>query len=286
MFNVWESVIMKIFRSIKSIKKYLQQHKNAKIGLVPTMGALHNGHFSLIDRAKKSCDLVVVSIFVNRKQFNRDSDYLTYPKTLSQDIKKIENIVDILFCPDEAEIYYDGFSTTILVANLSNHLCGKTRPGHFDGVALIITKLFNIISPNQAFFGEKDFQQLQIIKKLAIDLNIDVRVIGCKTIRQKDGLAMSSRNLLLNEKGRKIAPQIYQNLCLAKEQIVAGFNIGLVLKQITENFVQNGFGAIDYLQVCNQETLEPITIFNHKIKSRLFIAIYVENIRLIDNIIL
>jgi len=276
---------MKIFRDIKSIQQYLRQHQNDKIGLVPTMGALHNGHLSLIKQAKKKCDLVVVSIFVNQKQFNSEGDYLAYPKRLEKDIKKIEDIVDVLFCPNMAEIYPNNFATVISVGNLSDHLCGKTRPGHFNGVALIITKLFNIIKPNQAFFGEKDFQQLQIIKKLTIDLNIDVGIIGCKTIRQKDGLAMSSRNLLLNKKGQEIAPQIYHNLCLVKEQILAGMNIGLVIKQITTNFVQNGFDKIDYLQVCNQETLEPIDVFNPKIKSRLFIAAYVENIRLIDNII-
>ena len=232
---------MKIFRSIKSIQKHLQQHKNTKIGLVPTMGALHCGHLALIRQAKKSCDLVVVSIFINQKQFNRDCDYLTYPKTLKQDIKTIENFADILFCPNMAEIYPDDFATKISIANLSNHLCGKTRPGHFDGVALIIVKLFNIITPHQAFFGEKDFQQLQIIKQLTIDLNISIKIIGCKTVRQKDGLAMSSRNLLLNDEGRKIAPQIYQNLCLAKEQILEGLTIDLALKKITQNFVGNFF---------------------------------------------
>jgi pantoate--beta-alanine ligase len=275
---------MKIFRSIKSIQKYLKQYQNSKIGLVPTMGTLHDGHIDLIKRAKKNCDLVIVSIFVNKKQFDRDCDYLTYPKNQSKDIKNIKNIADILFCPNIAEIYPNDFAATISVANLSNYLCGKARPNHFDAVALIVTKLFNIIKPNQAFFGKKDFQQLQIIKKLVSDLNIDVRIISCKTIRHKNGLAMSSRNLLLDNLGQKIAPKIYQNLCLAKEQISSGLKIDSVLKQVAENFIKSGFNKIDYLQVCDEKTLQTVISFNPKIKARLFIAIYIGNIRLIDNV--
>jgi pantoate--beta-alanine ligase len=283
---------MKIFYDIKSVQKELKKHSASRIGFVPTMGALHEGHLSLIEKARENCskenDLVVVSIFVNQKQFNNASDYNLYPKTLEQDIQKIENIVDIVFIPTTEEIYPDGFATTISVANITNNLCGKTRVGHFDGVALIVTKLFNIIKPHQAFFGEKDFQQLQLIKKLVKDLEIDVDVVGCKTMRQKDGnlkgLAMSSRNLRLNQKGQEIAPQIYQNLCLAKEQILANNPINLVLEKIAQNLLNAGFRQIDYLQVCDEENLQPVDIFNPNIKSRLFIAIYADQIRLIDNI--
>ncbi len=275
---------MKIFRDIKSIKEELKKHPTDKIGFVPTMGALHEGHLSLIGQARVSCDLVVVSIFVNQKQFNNIDDYELYPKTLEQDIKKIEDIVNILFCPTTEEIYPDGFSTTISVANITNNLCGKTRLGHFDGVALIITKLFNIIKPNQTFFGEKDFQQLQLVKELVKDLAVDIDIIGCKTLRQKNGLAMSSRNLRLNKKGQEIAPQIYQNLCLAKEQILANVAINLVLEKTTERLTNAGFDKVDYLQVCDEENLQLAVDFNPNIKSRLFIAIYVDQIRLIDNI--
>jgi pantoate--beta-alanine ligase len=279
---------MQIFHDIKSIREELKKHSTKKIGFVPTMGALHDGHLSLVEAARKNCDVVVVSIFVNQKQFNNANDYLHYPKTLEQDIKKIENIADILFCPTSEEIYPDDFLTTIKVANITDNLCGKTRPGHFDGVALIVAKLFNIIKPNQAFFGEKDFQQLQLIRRLVKDLAIDVEIIGCKTLRQQDGqlkgLAMSSRNLRLSKEGQEIAPKIYQNLLLAKEQILANISIDLVLDRTAKNLANSGFGAIDYLQVCDEENLQPITNFNPNLKSRLFIAIYVDEIRLIDNI--
>ncbi len=279
---------MKIFHDIKSVREELKKHPSSKIGFVPTMGALHQGHLSLIEQAKANSDLVVVSIFVNQKQFNNTADYDLYPQTLEQDIKKIENIVDIVFIPTAEEIYPNSFSTTISVAHISDNLCGKTRVGHFDGVALIVTKLFNIIKPNQVFFGEKDFQQLQLIKKLVKDLAMDIEIIACATMRQKDGLlkglAMSSRNIRLNKKGQEIAPKIYQNLCLAKEQILANNPINLVLEKITQNLTDAGFGKIDYLQVCDEENLQPVDIFNPDIKSRLLIAIYADQIRLIDNI--
>ena len=277
---------MKILRDIKSIQEYLKNHRNKKIGLVPTMGAIHEGHLSLIKQAKKDCDLVVVSIFVNQKQFNHNQDYLNYPKIIEQDSIKIANIADILFCPNSEEIYPNNFATQISISRLTNYLCGQTRPGHFDGVVLIITKLFNIIKPDQAFFGEKDFQQLQIIRRLVVDLNMDVKVIGCKSIRQKDRLVLSSRNLLLDNKGQKIASKIYKNLCLAKKQILANNSIDIVLKQFTQNLIVNGFDKVDYAQVCDEETLQLVTIFNPKIKSRMFVAVYIGNVRLIDNIIL
>jgi pantoate--beta-alanine ligase len=278
---------MKIFYDIKLAQEEIRKYRNnniGNVGFVPTMGALHEGHLSLIKKAKESCDLVVVSIFVNQKQFNNPDDYKFYPKTLEQDISKIKNNADILFCPRSEEIYPDNFSTKILVANITDNLCGKTRAGHFDGVALIVTKLFNIIKPTKAFFGEKDFQQLQLTRRLVRDLDIDVEIVGCETMRQKDGLAMSSRNLRLDKKGQEIAPQIYKNLCLAKKQILDGNKIDLVLKDTANNLVECGFDKIDYLQVCDEENLNFITNFDCKLKSRLFIAIYVGNIRLIDNV--
>jgi len=279
---------MKIFHDIKSIREEIKKHSSRKIGFVPTMGALHQGHLSLIEQARANSDLVIVSIFINQKQFNNTADYNLYPQTIEQDIKKIENIVDIVFIPTAEEIYPDGFSTTISVANITDNLCGKTRVGHFDGVALIVVKLFNIIKPNQAFFGEKDFQQLQLIKKFVKDLAMDIEIFACATMRQKDGplegLAMSSRNLRLDKKGQEIAPKIYQNLCLAKEQILANNPINVVLEKIAQNLTNVGFGKVDYLQVCDEENLQPVDIFNPNIKSRLFIAIYADQIRLIDNI--
>ncbi|MES2677084.1 MAG: pantoate--beta-alanine ligase [Pseudomonadota bacterium] len=276
---------MKIFSDIKSIRTDLEKFKDKKIGFIPTMGALHQGHLSLIHLAKKHCDIVVVSIFVNQKQFNNPQDYELYPSTLENDIKLLQDTkVDMLFNPQAAEIYNQNFSTKIIISGLTENLCGKSRVGHFEAVALIVSKLFNIIKPNFAFFGEKDFQQLQVIRRLVADLNIDTQIISGATTREIDGLAMSSRNLRLSAAGRKIAGQIYQHLYLAKEQIIANENLDFVLSKTAQNLLAIGAEKIDYLQVCDEENLQPISSFNSQIKSRLFIAIYVDKIRLIDNI--
>ena len=276
---------MKIFDNIKSIGEELARFSGKRIGLVPTMGALHNGHLSLIDLAQKHCDIVVVSIFVNQKQFNNPEDYALYPNTFESDIKYLEDKkVDILFSPQVTEIYSNNFFTKINVSKLTDHLCGRSRVGHFDAVALIVTKLFNIIKPQQAFFGEKDFQQLRVIETLVKDLNIDVDIIAGGTIREAGGLAMSSRNSRLSDDGKKIAENIYCNLCLAKERIISGANIDKILSETIRNLLAIGIEKVDYLQVCNEEALQPIFSFNPNIKSRLFIAAHVDNIRLIDNI--
>ncbi|MCE3255076.1 MAG: pantoate/beta-alanine ligase [Rickettsiaceae bacterium] len=279
---------MKIFEDIKSIRSELKKFPGKKTGFVPTMGALHEGHLSLIELAKNSCDIVVTSIFINQKQFNNNQDYLHYPNTLEKDVKYLESKkVDILFHPKIAEIYPQNFSTSVTVSGLTNNLCGSTRPGHFDGVALIVAKLFGIVKPDKAFFGEKDFQQLQVIRKLVRDLNIDVEIIPGKTVRENDGLAMSSRNLRLSENGRKLAPKIYENLLLAKKQITENpTNIDSILSSIGKNLLQAGIEKIDYLQACDEENLQPIKNLDSEIKSRLFIAAYIDGVRLIDNITL
>jgi len=291
---------MKIFSDIKSIRLDLEKLKkqivggpknsfcdSLRVGFVPTMGALHKGHLSLISLAKKHCDVVIVSIFVNQKQFNSAQDYARYPNNLAKDLELLQDAkVDILFNPAMEEIYAPDCFTKIAINKLTDHLCGKTRGGHFNAVALIVVKLFNIIKPDLVFFGEKDFQQLQIIRRLVADLNIDLEIISGKTIREFDGLAMSSRNLLLNAPARKIAGQIYQHLCLIKEKIIdnPNINIELILSESSNNLLKIGVNKIDYLQVCGEENLESIIIFNPEIKSRLFIAAYVEEVRLIDNI--
>lgn len=277
---------MKIFHDIKSIRAELKKHQNIapNIGLVPTMGAIHDGHLSLVKQIKQQCSTTVATIFVNQKQFNNPEDYQNYPNTLAVDIEKLKNSgVDILFNPSADEIYNPNFATTVGVNKLTDQLCGKTRPGHFDGVALIITKLFNIIKPATAIFGEKDFQQLQIIKKLTSDLNFDTKIISGKIIREDDGLAMSSRNLRLSKKAREIAPQIYQTLLKIRKQI-SHSNLEAILLSASQELSKAGFGVIDYLQICDEENLQPINFFNNQIKSRIFIAIYLDKIRLIDNL--
>ncbi|MFT6332580.1 MAG: pantoate--beta-alanine ligase [Lentimonas sp.] len=275
---------MQIFNQITEIRGFLKNQNSKKIGLVPTMGALHQGHLSLIEEAKKHCDLVVVTIFVNKEQFNNEDDYLNYPNLMAGDIEILQqNNVDILFNPSMDEIYQNNL-TKIEIGKLADNLCGKSRAGHFEGVALIVSKLFNIIRPDVAVFGQKDFQQLQIIKKLTCDLNFDVKIIGAETLREESGLAMSSRNLNLSESGRKIADQIYANLNAAKKEILGGTNLQLVLEKTNNNLLQNGVRKIDYLNLCDEDNLQITNNSNSKIKSRLFIAAHVDEVRLIDNL--
>lgn len=286
---------MKIFESVKSIKKAIAKHKERgkKIALVPTMGALHQGHLSLIKLAQKKNYLVVVSIFVNQKQFNNAEDFNKYPQNLAEDLKMLQqNGIDILFLPKAEEIYPPNFTTHIHLQELSSSLCGKTRPGHFDGVALIITKLFNIITPHAAIFGEKDFQQLQIIKRLNRDLNFDLKIIAAPIIRDSNGLALSSRNMRLSKtECEEIAPKIFQILSYLKKQLgqKKNHNLSQLLSEASENLRSSGFGKIDYLEICDEETLLPLTNlrqFTKNTQARIFIAIYLGKIRLIDNIAL
>ena len=282
---------MKVIKDIKSLKIEIKQHKKAGkiIGLVPTMGAIHEGHLSLVKQIRKKADIVVATIFVNKKQFNNLTDFEKYPKNLQADIASFKNAkVDILFIPESREIYPDDFVTQIKLDKITNNLCGKTRPGHFDGVALIIVKLFNIVTPDLAIFGEKDFQQLQIIRRLVSNLNIETKIIAAKIIREKSGLALSSRNLRLDKNAAKKAPLIHQILLKMKQQILAKKNLKLVIAESINEITKSGFGTIDYLEICDEENLEPIKIFNKKIigkiKARIFIAVYLGQVRLIDNI--
>lgn len=282
---------MKIIKDIKSLKIEIKKHKKTgkTIGLVPTMGAIHQGHLSLVKQIKKKADILVATIFVNKAQFNNLTDFKKYPKNLEADIKNFKEAkVDILFIPENQEIYPDNFVTQIKLDKITDNLCGRTRPGHFDGVALIIIKLFNIITPDLAIFGEKDFQQLQIIRRLVSNLNIETKIIAAKTIRQKSGLALSSRNLRLNKNDLKKAPLIHQILLKMKQQILEGKNLQSVIADSANQLAKSGFGTIDYLEICDEENLEPIKILKskimNKIKARIFIAVYLGEVRLIDNI--
>jgi pantoate--beta-alanine ligase len=289
-----EKKISKI-RSIITKKKLSKQ----KIALVPTMGAIHDGHLALVKKAKKLADIVVVTIFVNKPQFNDLNDYLKYPNQIDADIKKLQAAkVDYLFLPQEDEVYPAGFSYKITPNSLTNCLCGSSRQGHFDGVSLIVAKLFNIITPDIAIFGQKDFQQLQIIKKLVKDLNFNVKIFGHKILRQKDGLALSSRNSRLSPKDLIKAAEIYHFLTSIRDQIISNskqkiaFDLQNFLEQkkieLLNNSLNNGpdnrFEKIDYLEIRQEENLELIQKFNPKIASRIFIAVYLGKIRLIDNL--
>ena len=275
---------MIIVKKISQIREKLKKHRTKKIALIPTMGALHEGHLSLVKKAQSLADIVVVSIFVNKTQFNELSDFTKYPKTLSSDLEKLKNLgVDYVFTPEDEEIFSPDFSIKMSENSLTTCLCGSMRTGHFDGVALIITKLFNIIKPNIALFGQKDFQQLKVIEKLVQDLNFDVKIIGCNIVREKSGLAMSSRNQRLDDESKFVAANIYRILKEIKTAVLNGKNI-LLSKE--KELLKLGFDKIDYLEIRGGNDLKLVKKFNKKIPSRIFIAVYLKEIRLIDNLLI
>lgn len=253
------------------------------IGVVPTMGALHQGHLSLARAARAACDRVIVTIFVNPKQFNNPDDLDSYPRTEQDDARKLESTgVDLIYVPSADQIYPEGFATTVTVAGLTDMLCGATRPGHFDGVATVVPKLFLQTSADFAFFGEKDYQQLQVVRRMAADLDIPVTVIGCPTIREEDGLAMSSRNLLLSDRARIKAPmlaEVMQDMC---EQLLAGATMAQITQDAQTRILAAGFTKIDYLELRDGHDLSLLD--SAKPGARLFAAAWLAGVRLIDNI--
>jgi len=277
---------MEIFHGIYEIKEYVSLYKNqgATIGFVPTMGALHKGHIALIERAKKENNLCVCSIFVNPIQFNNKEDLTKYPRTIESDIKILDQVnCDILFAPSEKEIYPEPDSTIYDLGGLDKLMEGAFRPGHFNGVAVVMKKLFDIVEPHRAYFGEKDFQQLGIIKYFVKKNNIPVEVVPCPTIREPDGLAMSSRNALLTAEERKVAPLIYQTLEKAGE-IYKLCSLEELKTYVVSEIESCPQMKIEYFEVVHSETLEPVNNFNEPAKCIACIAVYLGKVRLIDNI--
>jgi pantoate--beta-alanine ligase len=276
--------IIRIPRIMREIIKELRA-KGKSIGFVPTMGALHEGHLSLIKRAKDENDLTVVSIFVNPTQFCEGEDYEKYPRNVEADKEKLEKIgIDYLFLPDKNALYPGDYLTFVTVEKLSDKLCGKFRPGHFRGVATIVCKLFNIVMPTRAYFGQKDYQQSLIIRKMVEDLNFDIEIIVCPTIREQDGLAMSSRNLYLNEEERKSATVIYKALQEGEKLLKEGVEPSEVNLKMLEILKKEPLiKQIQYAGVYDPLTLEEIT--EKQDKYLLAIAIKLGDTRLIDNII-
>ena len=265
---------MLIFSEITPLREYLAKQLDKKIGFVPTMGGLHQGHLSLIEIIKKQCDLVVVSIFVNPAQFGQNEDLSSYPRPLETDKKKLNTLkVDILFLPTTETIYPKDSNLFIDMGYISTILCGKTRPDFFNGIALVISKLFNIIQPDIAIFGEKDHQQLLTIKQLVRDLNFDIKIVSGETSRENDGLAMSSRNVYLTDNQRKIAPKFYQTL----KTIKIDSNIEEIKNKLSQNF------KVDYLEILDSNTLKKITVDSKEII--VISAVVLGKTRLIDNII-
>lgn len=261
------------------------RHRGRSIGFVPTMGNLHEGHFSLVDAARAENDLVVVSIFVNPTQFGPDEDYESYPRTLEADAAECERRgVDLVFAPSSAEMYLEGFATTVHVSGVTETLCGASRPGHFDGVCTVVAKLFGIVMPNRAYFGAKDYQQSVVVRRMASDLNWQVEVRVCPTVREADGLALSSRNQYLSPEARRQAPGLYAALQAAGERIRAGdepSQAEVTLK--TEIAKRVPDGEIDYAVVRDAETLGPVQTAQGPIL--LALAVKLGGARLIDNIV-
>lgn len=271
---------MNIFKNIADVKKFVGdfKSKNLKISLVPTMGALHFGHLSLIKNAQKFSDIVIVSIFVNKLQFNDQNDFAKYPRNYETDILLLKNQgVDAVFIPSDEELYPVKPNFKIIAQNYADCLCGKYRAGHFDGVCMVVGKLFNIVEPNVAFFGLKDFQQYLIIKKLVDDLNFNIEIIGLETYRHENGLAFSSRNELLSPSSKIKAGLIYKTLQEIKN------NPNLIEDKKYE-LLKNGFEKIDYLEIRNSQNLQIENPRKITEKYRIFIALYLEGVRLIDNI--
>jgi pantoate--beta-alanine ligase len=278
---------MIIFKKKEELKIYLQNQKDYKrtIGFVPTMGALHKGHLSLIHQAKKNNDVVIVSIFVNPTQFDNQEDLIKYPKTLENDSKLLESVdCDVLFYPSVEEIYNENVvSDSFDFDGLEHQMEGKFREGHFNGVGTIVKTLFNIVTPNRAYFGQKDFQQLQIIKKMVKKHRIDVKIKGCAIFREDDGLAMSSRNIRLTKEQREAAPFIYKTLKRAR--IKFGTENAITVTEWVENqFKNHPLFKLEYFTIAEEKTLKTIKNKESGKKYRAFIAIFAEEIRLIDNI--
>jgi pantoate--beta-alanine ligase len=259
------------------------RREHARIAVAPTMGALHDGHLSLVRAALAQADRVVVTIFVNPTQFNNTADLANYPRTLESDVEKLTAAgAHLLYAPDAAQIYPPGFATTISVHGVSEGLCGAFRPGHFDGVATIVAKLFLQTGADLAFFGEKDFQQLQVVRRMAFDLNIPIRVISCPTVREPDGLAMSSRNARLTPAERRAAPKLAATLFAIAERISAGYAVHSAIAEGAATILATGFREVEYLELRADEDLQPLQVLDRS--ARLLAAAWLGDTRLIDNV--
>lgn len=278
---------MQIFKTKDALKKYIKKERkeDKSIGFVPTMGTLHIGHLSLIENARKSNDVVVCSIFVNPKQFNNKDDLLKYPRNINKDINLLKRQnCDILFCPNEEEMYPGDNhqnKTSFYFGDLDKEMEGKQRLGHFQGVATIVNKFFELLQPCTAYFGEKDFQQVLIVRKMIEQMDMKVKVISCPIIREKNGLALSSRNERLNNAQKQEATLIYQALLKIKET-ASKVSVGEA-KKIAENMFEKSHLELDYVKICDENTLKEVKEIGTSNSVRAFIAAYIGNIRLIDN---
>lgn len=279
---------MEVEYTISNIQKKTEvwNKMGLTIGFVPTMGYLHSGHASLIKKARDENDKVVISIFVNPTQFAKGEDLEVYPRDFEKDTSLCQSLgVDMIFYPKPEEIYPKPFFTTIGLPELSKNLCGRSRPTHFEGVCIVVAKLFNIVMPTNAYFGQKDYQQFIIIKTMVKDLNLGINVVLCPTIREESGLALSSRNAYLTDEEKQVATTLYSSLFLGKTLLENGEKSAVALiKQMKEKLNAKENIKIDYIQVVDPTTLENIETINGS--TLIALAIYIGNTRLIDNIII
>ena len=279
---------MHIIRSVRALQTWRRNQEtllNTSIGFVPTMGALHAGHLSLIQRARRSCKTVMVSLFVNPLQFGPEEDLKEYPRPISADIQLCrQRDVDVVFLPSAGELYPQDFQTAVTVLHLTRRWEGEHRPSHFQGVTTVVTKLLNLVRPHRAFFGQKDYQQYLVMKQLAKDLNVPSDIVLCPTIREHDGLALSSRNQYLSTKQREAASTLFQSLQDGKAKIQSGqSSAGAIVREIRKRLASVPTIKIDYIAVCDAKSLEPVKTIRENIV--VLGAIRIGRVRLIDNLL-
>lgn len=276
---------MQILRTVGELRTRVRGWKadGRQVGVVPTMGALHEGHMSLVRAAKRGCDRVIVTIFVNPMQFNNPDDLAKYPRTEDHDAAMLAaEGVDLLFAPLPDEVYPKGFASKVSVTGITAPMEGAMRPGHFDGVATVVAKLFGMTQADRAYFGQKDWQQLQVVKRMVADLNLPVEVVGCETIREHDGLAMSSRNVRLDPLSRAQAPALYKVMTRAATALRDGGAPAAVLGQAREDLRLAGFTEVEYIDLRTAAMLDPMEVLDAP--ARLLAAAWIGGVRLIDNI--
>ena len=279
---------MVVFQKNEEIKSFITGLKKMgrTLGFVPTMGYLHEGHFALVRKAKRTCQAVIVSIFVNPTQFGPQEDFEHYPRDSERDLRMLqEEAVDAVFMPIIAEIYPKGYVTYVTLKGLTDCLCGRSRPGHFEGVATVVTKLFNIVRPDKAFFGQKDGQQVLVIRRMVEDLAMEPEIVTVPTVREPDGLAMSSRNFYLSPEEKKAAPVLYRGLMAAQAAFEKGErDAGRLCKIVVAMLAGEPLARIDYVEIRSIPNLEPVEIIDRPVL--LAAAIYFTRTRLIDNVVL
>lgn len=273
-------------RTVAALRARIAPWREAgqSVGLVPTMGALHKGHLALVEAARASCERTVATLFVNPTQFGPNEDLARYPRREAEDAESLHALgVDLLYAPPVDEVYRPGFVTSIIVGGIAERLEGAHRPGHFEGVATVVAKLLLQARPQRAFFGNKDFQQLQVVRRMAADLDIPAEIVGVETVRETDGLALSSRNEYLSPAERAIAPALYRTLCVVADAVAGGADAQAEAARGVEALIAAGFEKIDYLEAVDAESFEPLGGISGR-PARVLAAAFLGKTRLIDNV--